>query len=324
MRANIPREKTHRNTLELGGEYLSAMQKISGRLMNVLPDGDYLWGVLGQAEALLLEAQMMGTSPEDLFPQGGVEGFCQSIIDEYREREGIPPEEDLSKNAASQTHKKSSEKTKRPRGGVNAKRHRRITGLLGTAAVLVLAVLAVVYSGFYRFVTQGSGFYHEELHNFENTFTEERGEPLSFEVTLSPITGLGQILYVDGEGYTVSLDGVSSQERTVAAVEDGKTVVRKVTSWSMTLYYTVDASFTRIRTVTPTPRGSATLTLSDGRVFTGELTADSSGPLKRGFEYIRITFLDLPSNLRMGEETVQVTMEPPTYRLWERTGMGSR
>jgi DNA-binding ferritin-like protein (Dps family) len=102
MRANIPKQDPNRSASELNGIYLQAMREISARLMDALPAGDELWQTLGQAEAMLLEAQMQGIPLQSLFGQGGVPSFCQSIVDEYRADHGqaedtmIPASQDPS------------------------------------------------------------------------------------------------------------------------------------------------------------------------------------------------------------------------------------
>lgn len=326
MRANIPRPKASPAVHELTGDYLRAMQEISARLMDVLPDGQELWETLGQAEALLLEAQMTATPLHDVFPNGGVAAFCQSIIDEYRRDASDEPRSKSTAVPASKDKNATSKHRKEaPKGGIGAMRYRRTTRALAVVAAILVAVALVWNSGFFRFLTQGSAFYHEELYNFENTVMETRGESLTFEVPLRQLEGLSTVIYTDGEGYTITLDSIGCRERMVAEKgENGKTVYRKMNSWYIVLLYTVDAGFLSVRSVTPTPEGISRITLADGTHREGVLTADSSGPLSRGFEYARITFAELPANTPLEGVTATVTMEPPVYRLWERIGMGKR
>ena len=327
MRANIPRNPTPRGGFELEGRYLQAMQSISTSLMEVLPDGERLWEILGKTEALLLEAQMTHTPVEELFPHGGVAGFCQSIIDEYKTEQGQAPAQGKTAVPASKDKKtRKAGHSKTPRGGEGARRYRRVTKLLTVLAILLVAAALIWQSGFLRFLVKGSAFYHEELHNFENTIMEPRGEELTFTIPLSPTAGLGQVIYADPEGYTVTLDALNSRERVVQGIgEDGKPANKRIIGWHVTLLYTVDAGFSRVRMVTPEPRGTAILTLADGTTYESTLSSDSSGPASRGLEYISITVLDgIPKDTDLRGATLTVTMTAPIYRVWERVGMGAR
>lgn len=324
MRANIPRNPNNRNAFELDGAYLLAMQTVSTSLMEVLPEGERLWEVLGKTEALLIEAQMTDTPLEELFPQGGVAGFCQAIIDEYRgeaaSAEKTPAAHDRK------GRRPSAHSARTPRGGAGALRYRRISGLLTACGALILAVILLWQSGLYRFLTQGSAFYYEELYNFENTAIEVRQDPLTFTVTSASASGLGQVIYADGEGYTVKLDSVGTRERKVLVTdEDGKKVWNTVDDWYVILHYTVKAGFFKVSALTPEPKGTARLTLADGTVYESTLTSDSSGPISQGVEYLQITVLtEIPRNVSLSGATLTVNMEPPVYRLWERIGMGAR
>ena len=327
MRANVPRQQNTSPSFELEGRYLQAMQTISVSLMEVLPDGERLWEILGKTEALLMEAQMTATPIEELFPNGGVAGFCQSVIDEYKAEMGADTVGKKSPVPASRDKRSDAGKSKKkPRGGEGALRYRRVSKLLTVLAVLVLAAVLVWQSGFYRFVTMGSAFYHEELHNFENTVIEPRGEELRFTVTPTTLTGLEQVIYTDAEGYVIKLSSVDSRERTAIVInEDGKRVAMTVVDWYVTLRYTVNAGFSHICTVSPEARGTARLTLADGTVYESTLTSDSSGPLSRGWEYAQITVMDgIPKSVNLSGAVLTVTVEPPVYRVWERIGIGKR
>lgn len=323
MRANIPPSMRRGPALELEGGYLQIMQEISSRLMDSLPAGDRLWETLAQAEALLMEAQMTGTPPDALFPKGGVAAFCQSIIDEYQaetdgrsEPPAVPAARDKSRTA---------ERKQSPRGGINAGRYRHMTWLMTAAVLLTFAVILLFCSGFVGYLTKGSAYYHEELYNFENTHMEARGESLIFDLTPAEKTGLSTVLYADGEGYTISLSSVGYRERKAAETDgDGRPIGKKLKCWYIILRYTVDADFLQIRTVTPTPAGTATVTLADGTVYRSTLTSDSSGPLENGLEYVRITVAEIPADADLNGATITVTMDPPVYRVWKRMGIGKR
>ena len=327
MRANIPRNQNQRGAFELEGVYLQAMQTVSTSLMEVMPDGEELWEILGKTEALLMEAQMTATPVEELFPHGGVAGFCQSILDEYKTKEGYSPKGGKTAAPASRRRNRFKDgKPKSPKGGEGARRYRRVTKLLTVCGVLLLAVFLVLQSGLHRFIMQGSAYYHEELYNFENTVMEPCSESLTFSLTPVEMTGLEQVLYTDAEGYTIRLSEIGYREREVQGMdENGRPVKKKLVNWYVTLHYTVDAGFFRIHTVTPEPRGTAVLTLSDGTVYESVLTSDSSGPLSKGVEFMQITVLEgIPRNVSLAGATLTVTMAPPTYRVWERVGMGTR
>jgi hypothetical protein len=327
MRANVPRQQNTRASFELEGRYLQAMQTVSVSLMEVLPDGERLWEILGKTEALLMEAQLTATPIEELFPNGGVAGFCQSVIDEYKAETGTDTQQGRAAVPASRNKKNGKvQAPKTPRGGAGALRYRRVTRFLTVLAALVLAAVLVWQSGFYRFLTQGSAFYHEELHNFENTVTEPRGEALTFAVTPQNVTDMEQVIYADAEGYVIKLASMGTRDRTsIVTGEDGKQAVQTVVDWYVTLRYTVDAGFSRIYAVTPEARGTARLTLADGTVSEFPLTADSSGPAAKGWEYLQITVIEgLPKTASLTGAVLTITMEPPMYRIWERVGMGKR
>jgi hypothetical protein len=327
MRANVPRQQNTRASFELEGRYLQAMQTVSVSLMEVLPDGERLWEILGKTEALLMEAQLTATPIEELFPNGGVAGFCQSVIDEYKAETGTDTQQGRAAVPASRNKKNGKvQAPKTPRGGAGALRYRRVTRFLTVLAALVLAAVLVWQSGFYRFLTQGSAFYHEELHNFENTVTEPRGEALTFAVTPQNVTDMEQVIYADAEGYVIKLSAVDSRERTAIVInEDGKRVAMTVVDWYVTLRYTVNAGFSHICTVSPEARGTARLTLADGTVYESTLTSDSSGPLSRGWEYAQFTVMDgIPKSVNLSGAVLTVTVEPPVYRVWERIGIGKR
>ena len=325
MRANLSPGMQRSPSLELDGVYLQVMRDISSRLMDSLPAGDRLWETLAQTEALLLEAQMTGTPPDALFPKGGVAAFCQSIMDEYHAEAEANGRPDSPAVPASRDKSRTAERKQSPRGGVSAGRYRRTTRLMTAAVLLVLTAILIFTSGFFGYLTKGSAYYHEELHNFENVQTEFREDPLVFDLTPTEKTGLSTVLYADGEGYTISLSSVGYRERQTAEVDgEGRPVGKKLKCWYVILHYTVDADFLRVRTVTPTPTGTATVTLTDGTVYRSSLTSDSSGPLENGLEYVRITVAEIPADADLNGATITVTMDPPVYRLWKRVGIGKR
>ena len=323
MRANLPRPKPTPASPELTGEYLRAMQEISARLMDVLPDGQELWATLGQAEALLLEAQMTATPVSEIFPQGGVAAFCQSIIDEYRADHAEAGETPLPASKEKNHRKNKSEK---PRGGVGATRYRRIRMSLTVVFVLALVTLFVWYTGFLRYLTDGTAFYHEELYNFENTVSDPIGEPVTLTVPLEMKTGLGEFLYNDGGDYSVMLVSMNYRDHW-RAVEDGETentVYRNMRAWSIGLRYTVKADFFGISYVEPAMTGTARITLADGTVIESVIRPESSGVPGDGYEYIYLTVADLPQKTDVKGATVTITLEPCRFVTWERTGMGRR
>ena len=323
MRANLPRPKPTPASPELTGEYLRAMQEISARLMDVLPDGQELWATLGQAEALLLEAQMTATPVGEIFPQGGVAAFCQSIIDEYRADRAEDGETPLP---ASKEKDHRKPKAEHPRGGIGVTRYRRIRIALTVVFALALVTLFAWYTGFLRYLTDGTAFYHEELYNFENTVSDPVGEPVTLTVPLEMKTGLGEYLYTDSGDYSVVLVSMGYRDhmRAVEDAETGKTVYRNMRAWSIGLRYTVKADFFGISYVEPAMTGTARITLADGTVFESAIRPESSGVPGDGYEYIYLTVADLPQKTDVKGATVTITLEPCRRVIWERSGMGRR
>lgn len=319
MRANIPKEPRPPVT-ELEGVYLQAMKEASVRLMDVLPAGDDLWEMLGQIEAMLLEAQAREMPLAELFGDGGVAGFCQSIVDEYRaDGEVVIP-------AAADRTVEFDKRILGPRGGVNYRRHRILSVVIATVLTLAFALLALWYTGILRYWTEGDSYYLEELHNFRSTVTDTVSPPISLTLPLKQVSGLGQTLYSDAEGYTIKLASLETTQYagSYADPDTGKTSPRKMTVWVLAMSYTVKSDFNRITYVEPPAEGTVTLTLADGTVRSGKISWMDSGSAGNGLEYARISVIELPADTDTEGATLTVVLDPPKRVEWNRISTGYR
>lgn len=321
MRANIPKPTPTPATLELTGEYLRAMQEISTRLMDVLPAGDDLWQTLGQAEALLLEAQNQGMPLRDILGPGGVAAFCQSILDEYRADAG----ETALTPASRDKNVKKKQGAKEPRGGETYRRKRRITTCLSVVAVLLIATLGLWYVGLLRYWFTGTEFYLKELHNFRETVTPVESDPPSFTLPLRKATGLEHILYTDGV-YTLTMNEIGYNEylKAVRDENSGKTVYERTRSWYVSVSYNVDADFRQINYVEPSAKGTATIILADGTKYHSRINWFNSGSEGDGYEYARLIIIDLPSDLNTEGATVELDLGAPNRVRLDRISTGRR
>jgi DNA-binding ferritin-like protein (Dps family) len=320
MRANIPRTSPRPPANELEGIYLQAMKEVSVRLMEALPAGDELWQMLGQVESMLLEAQLREMPLPELFGNGGVAAFCQSIVDEYK------ADGEIELPAARDRRVKSSLKPKEPRGGINAVRYRRTTVALAAAVILLLTVFSLWYTGILRYWTGGSSYYLEELHNFRSTSTLTATAPLRIEMPLEKTVGLSSTLYSDGEGFDITLTSVETYDHigSFTDPETGKTTHRKMTSWCLRVTYAVESDFRSITYVEPSSEGTVTVTLRNGAVYEGKITWIASGQAEDGREYARISVIELPADLDTEGATLTVVMESPYRVEWNRFRVGPR
>lgn len=312
--------------MELEGPYLRAMQEISARLMNNLPAGDELWQVLGQAEALLIEAQLQGVHPDKVFGNGGVAGFCQSIMDEFeqarRAAEGDEPPTHTP--AADDPSTRRRIRDNDPRGGINYRRKRIFSAFLAVVLALLFTWACLWYVGVWRYWTEGSGFYLQELYNFTFETVKTDEAPPTVTLPLSVTSGLNQVLYADGL-YTVTLTGLDFHDHAEALPnKDGPIIAQTVHSWSIRLEYTVLADFSTVSYVEPVAEGTATVTLADGTVLTGKLSHRDSGPVGEGREYAVITVVDIPASTSVAGATLTVSLDPPQLVTWERISTGRR
>ena len=316
MRANIPRTPPRPPVAELEGAYLQAMQEISSRLMDHLPAGESLWRILGQAETLLLEAQLQGEPLQTIFGSGGVAGFCQSIMDEY----DVEGKADAKPAALERTKKASRE----PKGGINYRRKRQFTVALATVLILLVGSLFLWNIGILNYWTAGSGFYLNELQNFQSTHEKVPGSMAVIELPLEIMSGYGQTLYADAEGYDVTLTGVETYQHAGSFTDPdtGKVTYQKMQSWYLRLTYSVDASFRRISYVEPPSEGRVIVILADGKTYEGKITWIESGIAEKGREYARVSVIDLPSSMDLTGAVLRVEFSSPVKVEWNRTRVG--
>ncbi|MBO5512399.1 MAG: hypothetical protein J6B24_11750 [Clostridia bacterium] len=320
MRANIPKNPPRQPLVELEGIYLQAMKEASVRLMDGLPACDELWGMLGQIETMLLEAQLREMPLSELFGNGGVAAFCQSIVDEYR------ADGEMILLAAQDKSVKADLRPKKPRGGINGRRHRRMTVLMATALVLLLSALALWYTGVLNYWTGGNSYYLEELHNFQSTITDLPADPITLTLPLEKTSGRSDMLYADGDGFDITFTAVDTHEHTGSFTdpETGKITYQKTLTWYLRFTYAVKSDFNRVAYVEPTAAGTVTVTLPNGETYEGKLSWISSGATENGREYASLTVIDLPADMDVKGATLTVTLDPPHLVVWERIGTGRR
>lgn len=323
MRVNLPKRESTPGDSDLKGIYLQAMQEISARLMDALPAGDGLWQILGQTEAMLLEAQMQGMPLKSLFGQGGVPSFCQSIVDEYRAEH--PEEQDDLIPASKDPSVRERAKPKEPRGGENYRKKKRMTVALSVVAALLVSALVLWYVGLIRYWTGGSSYYVEELHNFRESVTAATREPIRFEIPLQKAYGLNQVLYDDGT-YRLTLHDVDYNEYVKAYRDEstGKTEYRKTRGWYFTVIYTVRSSFTEVSYVEPNAKGTAKVTLPDGTGLSEDLSWLNSGAYGEGTEFMRFVIMETAESTDLTGATVLVDLGIPNLVMLERIGTGFR
>ena len=335
MKANIPNLQTegvtssqNTPTMELEGMYLRAMQEISARLMEALPAEESLWQTLAQTESLLLEAQLSGASPQDVFGIGGVAGFCQSIVDEYNQRRAG---ETRDVPAAHDPSIRKSHKAREPRSDIMIRRKRRATIGLVAVFALLFAILAVWYTGLLNFWVKGSRYYLDELYHFKDTVTPVSEEPLSFTVPLSPAVGMDYVLYADEEGNAIlTLTEIYYSERLREIEADSgdpdteHTAYEKTFVFCVSIRYPVQVGYTKITYIEPSTNGTATLTMPNGTTLTSTVSAARSGSAGEGYEYVSLEIVDIPASFNTEGMMVSVTLEPPRAVEWKRVSVGLR
>lgn len=323
MRVNLPKRDPTPSESDLKGVYLQAMREISGRLMDTLPAGDELWHILGQAEAMLLEAQLREMPLNILFGQGGVPSFCQSIVDEYNADHG--QNEGTVLPASLDPSVRESRKPKEPRGGKGYQRKKRLTVALAALAVLLVVCLAFWYVGLFRYWIEGSSYYVKELHNFKETVTAADQEPIYFQIDLKKAYGLNRVIYDDGT-YRMTLHDVDYNEYVKAYRDEatGETEYRKTRGWYFTLIYTVHADFNTVSYVEPNAKGTVKVTLSDGSILSGDLSWLNSGAHGEGTEFMRFIIFESPENTDLTGAKVEVDLGIPNLVKLERISTGFR
>lgn len=320
MRANIPRNPPRPPVGELDGIYLQSMQEVSVRLMEALPAGEELWRTLGQVETMLLEAQLQGVHPSELFGNGGVAAFCQSILDEYRQEGGetVPAFKDptLKKRGNQQARRDSPA----------YRRSRRMTLMTAVVMAVLLSALGLWFTGVISYWTGGASYYLEELHNFRSETSVVGNEPMEINLPLEIVSGMNRTVYADGEGFDIALTALETYEHAGSFTDPdtGETVYQKMRSWYLRLTYAVDSDFNSVTYVEPSSQGTVTVTLRDGRVFEGELTWIESGGTEGDREYARISVIDLPTTMDTAGATLRVSFQPPVKVEWRRIGVGLR
>ncbi len=329
MKANIPNRPVEDDVLpnrmpamELEGVYLRAMQDISSRLMDALPSEESLWQTLSFAETLLLEAQLSGTELNKVFGNGGVAGFCQSIVDEYNQKRAgeardIPAAQDPSL--------RDKRKLREPRGGINLYRKRRATALLIAGFAVLFAVLALWYMGVFAFLFKGSDYYLDELYHFADSAAPVADRPIELTLSMDAPSGEGQVLYADAEGHTLILTDFFCVERLYEvenAEQNKEQAYQKRFIWCVRIRYPVRAGYTKITYVEPSASGTATLTLSDGTTVISAVSAHRSGADGEGYEYMELEVMNTPSSVNTSGGVLTITLAPPRAVEWTRIGMG--
>lgn len=321
MRANIPRKPDRPNSHELSGPYLRAMQEISIRLMDVMPATDELWQILGQTESLLLEAQLREMPLQEVLGKGGTAAFCQSILDEYMERNEVtaPP-------AAFDPAVKAAKPRTEPRGGINLHRKKIFTAVCVTVLCLVISSFLCWYLGFWNYWTGGSSYYLKELYNFTETTRSVTAAPVRLTFPLRRTGTVDQILYTDPDLHTVSLTHIGYETHTVKQLdtENHKVVEKKYQNWYVELVYTVHADFKTVSYVEPGGSATAKVVMPDGTEHICSLEWIQSGAYGEGYEYARLKIIELPAEVSVEGATVELDLGVLRLVEWNRIGTGMR
>lgn len=305
-------DTSHRSpgNLELTGEYLTAMEAVSANLMGRLPDSDELWQILGQTEALLLQAQMMHTPTKELFGKGGIAGFCQSIIDEqmHGKKETPPP--------ASHTvsHEKKQRKTTNER---IRKKKNLVTLVILLVWLLIIAILLAWYTGMIAYLLHPHDAYLSELYNFSSETTVLQDTEAHLTLSLSASGVQRQELYRSGEDF-VSLTYFSYDEDTLSAENGG------LKRYWIELSYPRHTSFSEVTYIAPSETGSSTVTLSNGEVLTQSIRWKDDTCNDQGIASVKLYVFDLPKDTDTENLTIDISLDPMVQVRWTRNTVGPR
>ncbi len=293
--------------LELTGDYRRTMEIISAQLMESLPEGDALWTILIQAEALLLEAQQRGMPIAEIFPQGGIAGFCQSIVDEQLGKQ-------KSKIETTSPRKQRKRRSQETTNTLIKRKKNTVTILVLLLWVLIVAFLVAHYTGFLPYLIDPHNAYLEELHNFDSSSTVLTDTERTISLRLSDRAIPPQIIY-QSEEYQVTLTAMGS---TTGDYIENESLRR---FW-IELCYTQTVSFSKVSYVSPAETGTARITFSDGRTSTHTLHWQDNGRYEDGTAYVRLCFLELPASTVIDDATVEFSLDPMIMVTWYRTGVG--
>lgn len=295
----------------LSGEYLAAMRTVSHRLLENLPDDEYLWAALGKTEALLLEAQATGTPVSDIMGNGGVAGFAQSIIDERLAALGAVPFDKNITPAIRTSHaknKRTSEYVK--------KKKRKITALVIIAWVVVCGIMFAWYSGFIDYLKLGAGFYLEEINNFSPK-SEDVALTEEFQIIQTDVTHINDIagtsLYSDGV-YDVRIDSVGVD----------KSANGNVKRYWMYLSYVPTSSYSSVSYVSPVAAGTTETVHADGTISEEEICLrDATVYDKENNRFkFSVYLFKLDGDEDVSEVTVKIMLRELRRVTWTRTGIG--
>ncbi len=332
MRANLPKQRRP-DPNELNGPHLGAMQVIASRLMDTLPDGEDLWSILAQTEALLLAAQMEGTPVDTLFGEGDVESFCQSIIDEYKMDGSKAPDNQHQSPAADTVpratkRRELSRRREKSRNSIQYAKKRRITLTALVALCLSVVLLVGWYIGLWNYLTGGSDYYLSELHNFEDT-TIPIGSPIELTLPLMQNPNEATVIYADAENGTLTYRGLTMTEKNTQVENSGFAGselegLRPMRCWYIRIDYTVHASFTEVTYVEPAYSGKAVLTLDDGATYTYDVQWARSGTVSDGISFAEIAVMELPADVNTRNAMLHIRLDPPYKVVWKRLRTGIR
>ncbi len=296
--------------LELSGEYLAAMKTVSAHLMSRLPDGEALWQILGQTETLLAQAQLTGTPPSALFGEGGIAGFCQSIVDEQlKEQKGRAIPATVSSSRTEKKKKTSDKHVKRKKN--------LVTAAILTGWLLVVSLLLGWYTGLLSYFFHPYDSYLAELHNFTSQTTVLSGTEASVTLSLTSGAVQQQELYRSGEDY-VTLTYVGYDEDELPAEKGG------LRRYWIELSYPRHTAFSEITYVSPAESGTSTVVLPSGETQTQSIYWKSDGCNEQGIAYLRLYVLALPKDTPSDGLTCILSLDPMTQVHWSRNAVGPR
>ena len=293
---------------ELTGEYRTAMETVSARLMSRLPDSEELWLILSQTETLLTQAQLTKTPVQTLFGKGGVAGFCQSIIDEQIKKH--------PQGSITAAESKPSEAKKRKTADKQIQKKKNLVTVAIIAGwLLLVSVLIGWYTGLISYLLHPQESYLSELHNFSSNTTILADTKVQVTLPLTSGQLQQEVIYQDGSD-SVALTYIGCDEDELSAEKGG------LRHYWIEFSYPRHTSFSEITYISPAESGTATVTLPDGKTITQSIYWKSDGCSQNGLAYVRLYVLSLPKNTNTDGLSFELSLDSMTHVQWTRHSVG--
>lgn len=287
----------------LNREYQAALEAITARLSAAITDKNALHDTLVQVEETLVKAQFLRIPPLKLYGSAGIEGFCQTIIDEHRQTSYYP------------TSPYRYDGNSLPIAQASGPRRAPLIIALisGGVALLLVAALVLWYIGFFAFLSGDADYFLEELDHFESSdvILEDTAPSISLTLKAGRMNHVlyekdGHVLTVDRIGYdTYTSDGDDSQ----------------LHYWWIKVSGTVDSGFTSVSYVVLPADAQATLSDSAFTpVYANDDTYDSTDKVDGNTVSQKYYLFALPPEA----DGTTVTVNLPALQLteWSRIGVG--